>query len=501
MSSVHQEKPNFWDKDDADLLSRCPPAPEVQQPVVKQEPEKLPPRSGFAISARGEDDPIKTTKLLKHAPGWTIFDNVYMSGGTMFIVTDEPAEWPAIRMMTSTGLRAENTPENIATREPTDKDMRIISTREAEQLFGKRVWAVEGLSFLINDPGQFVSHYYHFVAESWMGLWRFYSSLDSKINAYGETTLESPARIIYPHCREEEWRDYSTFNQYFMHAVFPSISLETQLDWEGRSKMTEASASRSRRAFRFDRVVFSDRSAAFRGELCPSRNQRIVSEAWHATRKESSKFWWEPVRRSVLRFAGVEQKTIDQNVIWAKEWNGNSNGDDFPTAKQIEVAKTASRRMPIVITYVVRSGNRRAMIKEDHEALVAALTELCKTKRWELQVVQAEKLTKDEQIQLAAKTTVMLGIHGNGLTHLVWMPLTPLSTVIEIFIPGGFAKDYEWTSRALGMRHYGIWNDTYFTHPKDPAVIHPEGFQGNQIPAHGPTIAKLIEDRIEGRLP
>ncbi|KAG9051705.1 hypothetical protein FS837_000095 [Tulasnella sp. UAMH 9824] len=441
------------------------------------------------------------TTLVKHAPGWTIFDNVYMSGGTIFIVTDHPADWPAIRMMTSTGLRAENTPENIATREPTDRDMRIISIREAEQLWGKRVWPVKGVSFLVNDPGQFVSHYYHFVAETWMGLWRFYSSLDSDINVYGETKLESPARIIWPHCKENEWRDYSTFNQYFMHSVFPSISIETQLDWEGRAKMTESKGPGTQKVFRFDRVVFSDRSAAFRGELCPSRNQRIVSEAWEPTRNESSKYWWEPVRRSVLRFAGVDQKTIDTNVLWAKEWDGTSNGDVEPTDKQIEVAKTASRRMPIVITYVVRSGNRRAMIKEDHEGLVKALTELCEQKRWELNIVQAEKLTKDEQIQLAARTTIMLGIHGNGLTHLVWMPLTPLSTVIEIFIPHGFAKDYEWTARALGMRHYAVWNDTYFSHPDEPRVDLPEGFQGNQIPAHGPSIAKLIEDRIEGRLP
>lgn len=177
-----------------------------------------------------------------------------------------------------------------------------------------------------------------------------------------------------------------------MHSVFPSIStyslfhlilstllikprliftflvgIETQLDWEGRAKMTESKGPGTQKVFRFDRVVFSDRSAAFRGELCPGRNQRIVSEAWEPTRNESSKYWWEPVRRSVLRFAGVDQKTIDTNVLWAKEWDGTSNGDEAPTDKQIEVAKTASRRMPVVITYVVRSGNRRAMIKEDHE--------------------------------------------------------------------------------------------------------------------------------------
>ena len=53
----------------------------------------------------------------------------------------------------------------------------------------------------------------------------------------------------------------------------------------------------------------------------------------------------------------------------------------------------------------------------------------------------------------------MLGIHGNGLTSLVWMRPNPRSTVIEIFYPGGFLSDYEWTTRALGMRHYGVWGN------------------------------------------
>lgn len=34
-------------------------------------------------------------------------------------------------------------------------------------------------------------------------------------------------------------------------------------------------------------------------------------------------------------------------------------------------------------------------------------------------------------------------------------------TVIEIFIPRGFAYDYEWTTRAVGGKHFGFWNDTY----------------------------------------
>ncbi len=39
----------------------------------------------------------------------------------------------------------------------------------------------------------------------------------------------------------------------------------------------------------------------------------------------------------------------------------------------------------------------------------------------------------------------MMGVHGNGLTHLLWMKPTPRATVIEFFYPQGFAHDYEFT--------------------------------------------------------
>lgn len=51
----------------------------------------------------------------------------------------------------------------------------------------------------------------------------------------------------------------------------------------------------------------------------------------------------------------------------------------------------------------------------------------------------------------------MIGVHGNGLTNLLFLKPTPRSTVIEFFYPEGFAHDYEYTTRALGMVHYGFW--------------------------------------------
>ena len=60
-----------------------------------------------------------------------------------------------------------------------------------------------------------------------------------------------------------------------------------------------------------------------------------------------------------------------------------------------------------------------------------------------------------------------MGVHGNGLTALVWMKPTPQSTVIEFFYPEGFTSDYQYTTRALGMVHYGVWDDKYV-----PPVLH-----------------------------
>lgn len=99
------------------------------------------------------------------------------------------------------------------------------------------------------------------------------------------------------------------------------------------------------------------------------------------------------------------------------------------------------------------------------------------------------------------------------------MPNTRISTVIEMFVPEGFAHDYQWTTHALGMRHFAVWNDTsvflpnassftlsepacsWHTLPNKPKVNYPEGFQGPNIPAYGPKIAELIEGRVDLKYP
>jgi hypothetical protein len=59
-----------------------------------------------------------------------------------------------------------------------------------------------------------------------------------------------------------------------------------------------------------------------------------------------------------------------------------------------------------VVTYISRQSSRRRLNKESHEGLVLALEASRDKLGFELHVVEAEKLSREEQLALAGKTTV-----------------------------------------------------------------------------------------------
>ena len=95
---------------------------------------------------------IPETEMVQHAPGWTVFKNLYMSNGTFFVVTDKPrSEFPELFYILSVPIPALNTPENIQARIPTDQEMDFISPKEALRRWGplrpgekNRIWSIGG---------------------------------------------------------------------------------------------------------------------------------------------------------------------------------------------------------------------------------------------------------------------------------------------------------------------------------------------------------------------
>ncbi|KAF5329815.1 hypothetical protein D9619_009331 [Psilocybe cf. subviscida] len=512
-------------------------------------------------------DKLPATELLGHAPGWTLFKNLYMTNGTLFIVAEEADRkvFPAMRMMTSTGLTSLNTPENIALREPLPENMQFITPKQARERWTtaenvNRVWTVEGNTLLLNDPSQFLKHYYHFVAEIFFGVQAFWHGAFSKpipvdiltnpTASVHYSTDHSPAppihRAIFAHAKADGWRDNPGFDSYFLRAVYPSLIVEHQEDWNDRIRASQN--PNGERAWHFPMLLLTDRSASNRGQVCGSTH-RIAGEAWEYMRLRGKLHgihvgaFWAPIREAMWRFAGategmekvLSRKETTQQMHFGTEMEVVSLDPKAPLADPKKVVKVAvdyqrelQRPKKIVISYISRQSARaRKLIKEDHLALVASLKELVDRKNneyrdfmvkgiknpvdkdgkvvepplpWELAVLEAEKMSKDAQIQTAARTTIMLGVHGNGLTHLVFMNPNRYSTVIELFFPKGFAHDYQWTARSLGMSYFPVWNDTYHIWPEKPTVNYLKGFQGNSIPVHGPTVAQLVEDRIAEKL-
>ncbi|KAF9078404.1 hypothetical protein BDP27DRAFT_1412395 [Rhodocollybia butyracea] len=547
---------------------------------------------------------VRETTVIKHVPGWTILDSLYMHNGTYYIVSSRPKSkppqtgydpaispfrgFPPPKAILSKGLDVFGARGGMGEewkRVPDEYDLRYVSTQEFRDLFGidleaetvedGQVHIIPGLTFILNDSPQFVTHYYHFCAELWFGVWRTYASIG------GGHDLPPPTRVFFPHVDSAHWRDYANMNQLFMRSLLPSTQLFFAHDWYDwvmlslvprfSSKSKTSQGSEKGRPILFPRVLIADRSAAMPA-FNYQRFQRTAAVPFGLPipQGRGRGDWWSPVRDAIRRFAGLddtseygipgddesESQTISQMTdplyslvqrlptpppdrltvsdlikpsLDAKfsKWSaplptpfiGSDDYEDLvshflaplkhhnnPEGKTdalsvLAASLTRQRATRPVVTYLSRQDwGRRKLRTEDHDRLVAELRKLEVELGIEVVVVSAENLSRWEQIRLVGRSTILIGVHGNGLTSELWMNLSIRSTVIEIFYPKGWAHDYEYTARAMGagggLKHYGIWNDQVLTAPGFPPPSYPEGFQGNEIPVDGKTVANLVRNRI-----
>ena len=187
-----------------------------------------------------------------------------------------------------------------------------------------------------------------------------------------------------------------------------------------------------------ERALLADRSAAFRGPYTGPTARTVASAMKIGT---ASRWWWEPIRRQILRYSGVSEEIIDRSlegfgsvdpatikVQTVTDSSGNdveqavapaapavgglgglpgfAMGDDSDHEVSILKPLAPVGTYRPLVTYISRQNSRRHLTDESHKGLVAALEKRSKALGFELVVVAAETLSKEEQIALAARTTV-----------------------------------------------------------------------------------------------
>jgi len=46
---------------------------------------------------------------------------------------------------------------------PTDRELQVISPKRAREIFGPGASRLDGVTFMLTEPKQFMHHYFHFV--------------------------------------------------------------------------------------------------------------------------------------------------------------------------------------------------------------------------------------------------------------------------------------------------------------------------------------------------
>ncbi|ORX35809.1 hypothetical protein BD324DRAFT_81109 [Kockovaella imperatae] len=310
---------------------------------------------------------------------------------------------------------------------------------------------LDGLTLLFNEAGfHFMWHYYHFVTEDLLG---GLAALAATPRAHRRNLISSnaesdplPARLAIPW--EPGWRDRWGMNNVVVKAMFGANVIDSD-QW---TTMTAGN-----KTVFLPQVLIVDRWA--------SQNHNKLAQDWNKMAlpvyaQAKPKGFFDPARQKVFKSLGIAKPS-----------------DPIP-----------------VIVYIDRQSTERRMSQESQYALLA-LGESMQARgviRWKHVIL--EDLTPEQQIEIVSDASVLLGIHGNGMTHLVWMPEG--STVIELFPYDSFIRDYQCVAEVLGFNYFAIQNDSVLLREEwsrhigelNPKTLH----NGTEIPLHVPFLEDIL---------
>jgi hypothetical protein len=305
-------------------------------------------------------------------PGFGVIENLYYRNGDFFVFSSGDAQ------ATDRALLRIQTPN------PDYQFHHIVSASAPEPDLTLRhsTWV------LLSSPGSvsgFVGHYYHFL-EFVLGLWPV-----SQLGAQNNKVTGVQHALMGPRLRTHEWNlsSQGSLNLFLLSSLFPGVTI-----WDADHALANDTW------VLIERAVIADRWKSTDDDLVRKYNKMTYrlsqwALAQDPTIYESMKLTALSHMNCSLQLCGYHDK-VPSTLVAASFAGG------------VQVQKPR-------LSYISRQNSSRHMDSRTAEELERMFRDDLSL-YFEIRVVYMEAHTAREQIEIAAHTDIMLGIHGNGLS-------------------------------------------------------------------------------------
>jgi len=250
------------------------------------------------------------------------------------------------------------------------------------------------LLFETPQTNGYLAHFFHLL-EHLVGVWSFYA--DAHQEEIKRVVLVDGPFVNRP------WQGPNQINKHLLNALFPQAEV---MAWDNFLNKQRG------QTIRFERALTSDRALTFQNLECKKINKML----------------------------GAARTSLSSSAL-------------DRLAEQVQkYAKCSMVKDPkyLHVTYAKRPPPRRLSPRLEAK-MIAALSKIPNVK---LRTIDFAEMTFNEQIQTVSTTNVLVSVHGNGLSHLLFLP--PNSCVIEIFPPDTLLLDYRLFANARQFEYHGI---------------------------------------------
>lgn len=289
---------------------------------------------------------------------------------------------------------SETAPETFLTNSKYSYDVNKVNKTEFSTNFSqKNTLKLEGTTLLFCSSDRMkkmLPHYFHFMEELILA-WAAYKDLE-------------PAQVkTIVFLDKEHWMGINKINLQILSSLFPEATILNKSQFKKLSNKS---------LVQFENAITIDRQGCHENQDALHFNKMAIGH---------------------------------QNLI-KKEYLNDLRDRVLDTLKTSKEEKDAP-----VITYVQRKGGRY-FTEEFEQVFTSKMKELFPNHKF--QIARFEKYTYPEQLQMIRNTDILVGLHGNGLTHAYFLPNDSL--VVEIFPEGAFAMDYQLISELCGHNYFAI---------------------------------------------